>query len=101
MNLLPQFRRAGGAGGVAEWVGIRVPSGLEAHLPPKYYVRIPFSCSALLAAIPDESDVQGVWRAGGWIPFRSLYMRGLQGEFDVRINLNLIWLGCNGFICLV
>lgn len=33
MNLLPQFRRAGGAGGVAEWVGIRVPSGLEAHLP--------------------------------------------------------------------
>jgi len=68
-----------------------VPRGLEISNPPSKIIYKPILMSCVLfVPIADESDVQGVWRAGGWIPFRSLHMRGLQGEFDVGINLNSI-----------
>lgn len=38
-----------------------------------------------ISIFPDESDVQGVRRAGCWIPFWGFHVRGLQGMFLIQL----------------
>lgn len=40
--------------------------------------------------VSDESAMQSVWRASGGFPFRSIYLRGLQGEDQFCTTKKLI-----------